>query len=53
MNGDEEEAWFSLEEQKRLSDTLDSFWDGEFAFNARADEELRIALIILLYLFAG
>ena len=44
MNGDEEEAWFSPEEQKRLSDTLDSFWDGEFAFNARADEELRIAL---------
>ena len=44
MNGDDEETWFSPEEQKRLSDTLDSFWDGEFAFNARAEEELRIAL---------
>jgi len=41
---EEAESWISPEEQKRLSDTLDAFWDGEFAFNARAEEELRVAL---------
>jgi hypothetical protein len=45
VSGEEEsDAWLSPEEQKRLSDTLDVYWDGEFAYNARAEEELRIAL---------
>jgi hypothetical protein len=42
--GEDDDAWFSPEDQKKLSDTLDTFWDGEFAYNARAEEELRIAI---------
>ena len=32
------------EEQRRVQETLDGFWDGEFAYNARAEEELRVAI---------